>query len=152
MHPLEVSFKLNEDEGFQTTSENKDAVLFKNSISGKENHFSPTEMLLLSMGTCSSDDVVSILKKMRLDIESYDVTVYGERREEHPKTLKFVNITYIINGRIDPAKIKRAINLSLTKYCSVSIIVKNGGADLRYSLIVNGEKIEEKKIPEVVDE
>jgi len=149
---LEVSFKLDEEEGFQTISENKDVVLFKNSISGKERHYSPTEMLLLSMGTCSSDDVVSILKKMRSKMESYTVTVQGERREEHPKTLKFVNIIYDVKGKIDPEKIKRAINLSLTKYCSVSIIVKNGGADLRYSLILNGEKIEDRKVPEVVDE
>jgi putative redox protein len=149
---MEVTFKLDEVEGFQATTGNKDPVLFKNSISGKENHYSPTEMLLLSMGTCSSDDVVSILKKMRMNPESYNVTVYGERKDEHPRTLKFVNITYDLKGKVDPEKVKKAINLSLTKYCSVSIIVKQGGADLRYSLIVNGKKIEDQKKPESVDE
>jgi putative redox protein len=149
---MEVSFKLDEEQGFQATTENKDFIFFKNSISGKENHYSPTEMLLLAMGTCSSDDVVSILKKMRMNPESYNVTVYGERRDEHPKTLKFVNITYDIKGKVDPLKVKKAINLSLTKYCSVSIIVKQGGADLRYSLLVNGEKIEDQTRPESVDE
>jgi uncharacterized OsmC-like protein len=55
-------------------------------------------------------------------------------------------------GIVDPLKVKKAINLSLTKYCSVSIIVKQGGADLRYSLLVNGEKIEDHTRPESVDE
>lgn len=149
---MEVSFKLDAEQGFQATTKNKDTVFFKNSISGKENHYSPTEMLLLAMGTCSSDDVVSILKKMRMSPDSYNVTVYGERNNEHPKTLKFVNISYDIVGKVDPIKARKAINLSLTKYCSVSIIVKQGGADLRYSLTVNGEKIEDQAKPEPVDE
>ncbi|WP_393970752.1 OsmC family protein [Oxyplasma meridianum] len=149
---MEVSFKLDATQGFQTTTLDKDSIYFKNSISGQEKHYSPTEMLLLAMGTCSSDDVVSILKKMRINPDSYNVTVYGERNDEHPKILKFVNITYDINGKVDPLKVKKAINLSLTKYCSVSIIVNRGGADLRYTLIVNGEKIEDRVKPELVDE
>lgn len=146
---MKVSFLYDDSEGFVTDVQEKNTVTLKNSISNNMSHFSPTEHLLLAMGGCSSDDVVSILKKMKVNFDSFRCEISGERNEEHPKTLRFVDIHYFFTGDVDPDKARKAILLSLTKYCSVSIIVKRGGADLRYSLSINGKKIDSEKVPEV---
>lgn len=85
---------------------------------------------------------------MKADFAGFRCEVTGEREEEHPKVLKHVNIHYFLDGDINPDKARKAINLSLTKYCSVSIIVKRGGADLRYSLAINGKELDSDKLPE----
>lgn len=145
---MKVSFKYVENGGFQTDVPEKVTVTLKNTATGNNQNFSPTEHLLIAMGGCSSDDIVNILKKMKVPFDGFRCEVTAERRDEHPKTLEYVDIHYIFDGNISPEKARKAIHLSLTKYCSVSIIVKNGGADLRYSLTINGERIDSEKIPE----
>lgn len=144
---MKVSFKYVENGGFQTDVPEKVTVTLKNSVANNVQNFSPTEHLLLAMGGCSSDDMVSILKKMKVNFEGFRCEVTGERREEHPKTLTHVDIHYFLDGDVDPEKVRKAIRLSLTKYCSVSIIVKNGGADLRYSLSINGKNYDSNRVP-----
>lgn len=145
---MRISFKYVENGGFQTDVQDKVSVTLKNSIANNTQNFSPTEHLLIAMGGCSSDDIVNILKKMKMDFAGFRCEVTGDRGEEHPKVLKKVNIHYLLDGDIDADKARKAINLSLTKYCSVSIIVKRGGADLRYSLTINGKELDTDKLPE----
>ncbi len=54
----------------------------------------------------------------------------------------------MFEGEIDSDKVRKAINLSLTKYCSVSILAIRGGTDLRYSLTINGKDIDKEKKPD----
>ena len=145
---MKVSFKYVENGGFQSDTPGKVQVTLKNSIANNTENYSPTEHLLIAMGGCSSDDVVGILRKMKVDFSSFRCEVTGDRAEEHPKTLTHVNIHYILEGEVDPDKARKAIGLSLTKYCSVSIIVKRGGADLRYSLTINNEEIDTERVPD----
>lgn len=145
---MKVSFEFKETDGFVTDVPDKVQVTLKNSITNNVQNFSPTEHLLLAMGGCSGDDVVSILKKMKVNFKNFRCEITGERKEEHPKTLAFVDIHYFFDGDVEPEKARKAINLSLTKYCSVSLIVKYGGADLRYSLTINGKEIDHERIPE----
>ncbi len=145
---MKISFKYVDNGGFQTDVPEKVSITLKNSIANNTQNFSPTEHLLIAMGGCSSDDIVNILKKMKVDFTGFRCEVTGEREEEHPKTLKHVNIHYILEGEVSPEKARKAINLSLTKYCSVSIIVKKGGADLRYSLTINGKELDLDRLPE----
>lgn len=145
---MKVSFKYVDNGGFQTDVADKDKVTLKNSIANNTQNFSPNEHLLIAMGGCSSDDVVNILRKMKVDLTGFRCEVIGDREEEHPTTLKHVNIKYFLEGDIEPEKARKAINLSLTKYCSVSIIVRRGGADLRYSLTINGQELDFDKTPE----
>ncbi len=147
---MQVSFKFDEERGFVTDTPEKNPILLKNSLSNHTENFAPTELLLLAMGGCTSDDVLSILKKMRADFETYRCEVTAQRNEEHPRTVKRAVIHYIFTGNIDPDKARKAILLSLTKYCSVSIIVKRGGADVRYSLTINGNRIDNEVDPEAV--
>ena len=145
---MKVSFVYDEKDGFRTNVENKTDVILKNSISNNAKHFSPTEHLLLAMGGCSSDDILTILTKMKEPVSGFQCEISGERREENPKTLTHVNIHFIFREKINPVKARKAINLSLTKYCSVSIIVRQGGADLRYSLTIDGKNYDFDRLPE----
>lgn len=81
---------------------------------------SPVELLLLSAATCTATDIVMILQKQRVQLEALNVTVRGTRREEHPR--RYTAIAYHVSVRgtgVDETKARRAIDLSLEKYCSV---------------------------------
>jgi putative redox protein len=81
---------------------------------------SPIEMLLASLAGCTAMDVISILRKQRQQVTSYEVDIHGERRPEHPKSFTRIEIVHRFTGRdLDPAAITRAIDLSHTRYCSV---------------------------------
>ncbi|MBL6933380.1 MAG: OsmC family protein [Rhodospirillales bacterium] len=85
---------------------------------------SPMEMLLLGMGGCSSIDVVEILKKSRVDLVDCVVELEAERADEIPKVFTKIHAHYIVSGRgLKPAQVERAINLSVEKYCSASIML-----------------------------
>lgn len=80
----------------------------------------PMAMLLLAAGGCTGADVVSILRKMQVDLKRCDITVTGERAAEHPR--RYLNLHYrfrIEGAGADEAKARRAIDLSIEKYCSV---------------------------------
>jgi putative redox protein len=81
---------------------------------------SPVELLLLAAATCSAADVVSILEKQRVVLQSVDVVMQGTRREEHPRRYTALRLQFTIAGAgADEDKARRAIDLSLEKYCSV---------------------------------
>jgi len=80
----------------------------------------PMVTLLLAAAACTGSDVVLILKKMRVLFEELRINVSGVRREEEPRRYVSLHFEYRISGTsIDPEKARRAIDLSLEKYCSV---------------------------------
>lgn len=96
--------------------------------------FRPMQSLLASAGACSSIDVISILKKQR--IESYDltVTVEGERETGKDANLwKTVHLHFQFTGNVPKEKAQRAVELSVTKYCSVSKTLEAAGAAVTFS-------------------
>jgi len=85
----------------------------------------PKELLLMALAGCTSSDVVPILKKKRVPLQGYEVRVKGVEKEEHPKIFTEIHVEYIFYGDgINPADVERAIELSTTKYCSVSAILR----------------------------
>jgi len=81
---------------------------------------SPTETLLLSVAGCISIDVVHILRKMRCEIASDEMAAEGSRRLSPPQYYESIDLMIHLSGKgITPAKVDRAIDLSLNKYCSV---------------------------------
>jgi putative redox protein len=83
--------------------------------------FSPMELLLVSLASCTAMDVISILKKKRQDVTGFEVRANGLRAEEHPKVYTDITLEYVVRGHgVDPQAVERAIELSETKYCSVS--------------------------------
>ncbi len=80
----------------------------------------PMEMVLAALGSCSGSDVVEILQKKRQKIDRFSIHLSGERVEEYPRVFKRIQMKYIFHGKqIDRKAIEHAIELSLTKYCSV---------------------------------
>jgi putative redox protein len=81
---------------------------------------SPMELLLIGVGGCSGMDVISILEKKHQTVTAFEVLVHGDRAEEHPKVFTKINMEYVVTGHaLDPEAVKRAVELSETKYCSV---------------------------------
>ena len=81
---------------------------------------SPVELLLLASATCTSADVVSILEKMRVVLRSLEVAMTGTRREEYPRRFTAIHFQFSVSGEgADETKVRRAVDLSLEKYCSV---------------------------------
>lgn len=86
---------------------------------------SPLELLLISVGSCTAIDVISILEKKRQVITNYEVEVTGTRRNENPRSFTKMNIHHIVHGRsVSEKAVADAIELSDTKYCSVAATVK----------------------------
>ncbi|HEY5615803.1 MAG TPA: OsmC family protein [Bacteroidota bacterium] len=80
----------------------------------------PMELLLAALGSCSGGDIVEILRKKRQAVHRFTVQLSGERVEDHPRVYKSIHMIFVFHGRrIDPASVERAIELSMTKYCSV---------------------------------
>jgi len=90
-------------------------------IGGINGGFRPMQMLLAAAGGCSAIDVVGILKKQRQNPDDLKIEVTGERvNVKEYSEFKSINIHFILKGDLDEKKVARAIDLSLTKYCSVS--------------------------------
>lgn len=84
----------------------------------------PMDLVLMALGTCTATDVVSILKKKRQKLESLEVICSGERAAEPPKVWVKLEVLYRLRGVLDEAAVKRAIELSEQKYCSVSAMLQ----------------------------
>jgi putative redox protein len=84
----------------------------------------PMELVLMALGACTGTDVVSILKKKRQKLESLEVICSGERASEPPTVWIKLEILYRLRGVLDEAAVKRAIELSEQKYCSVSAMLQ----------------------------
>ncbi len=70
-------------------------------------------------------DVVSILKKMRVELKSLNVNVEGELSEEHPKRFTKMHVIYEMEGdNLPMEKLKKAVSLSEDRYCGVSAVYK----------------------------
>jgi len=81
---------------------------------------SPVQLLLLAAATCTASDIVIILRKQRIKLEALDISVRGTRREAQPR--RFTAIAFHVSVRGEGAeegKVRRAIDLSLEKYCTV---------------------------------
>ncbi len=85
----------------------------------------PKALMLASLGGCTAMDVISILKKMRVDVKDLNVIVEGDLTDEHPKHFYKMHVTYEVTGKDLPMdKIKKAVSLSEDRYCGVSAVYK----------------------------
>lgn len=97
---------------------------------------SPMELLLIAVGGCTGADVQSILEKKRQRITRYEIEVRGERRAEHPRIYTSIEIIHYLRGHdVDPKAVAHAIELSETKYCSVSAMLRESATiTMRYEI------------------
>jgi len=85
----------------------------------------PMEMVLLAMGSCAGSDIVSILDKKKVLLESFEINIDAERADSYPKIFTKIHLEYVLYGQqIKPNQVEQAINLSHNKYCSVMAMIK----------------------------
>ena len=115
--------RLDDDFLMQATNESGNSFQMDASeqIGGKGAAMRPMQVLLASMGGCSSIDVISILRKQRQPFTDIQVSLQGEREQGvEPSLFNNIQIHFKIFGDVDPAKAEVAVNLSMEKYCSVA--------------------------------
>ena len=101
-------------------------ITIDNTVESGGSASAPTskELVLFGLAGCTSADVVEILRKKRVPMTDYEVRVTAHERNEHPRIFTTVHVEYIVYGTgVKKEDVERAIELSTTKYCSVSAII-----------------------------
>jgi len=100
----------------------------------KQKGFGPKALLLSALAACSGIDIVEILQKMRMKFSDFEIETEADQTKEHPRVFKDITIIYKIKtDRANEEKVKKAINISLGKYCGVSAMLKKNSA-IHYKL------------------
>ena len=126
MAKQEVKVNWIENMAFKAEVNGHEIILDASEQVGGENRGArPKPLMLTALAGCTGMDVVSILKKMRVELEDFNVIVEGDLTEEHPKQYSKMNVIYEFKGKDLPLeKLKKAVSLSEERYCGVSALYK----------------------------
>jgi putative redox protein len=83
----------------------------------------PMELVIMGLAGCTGVDITSILEGMRQPLRALQVTAEYERADDHPRVFTRIALHYRLQGDLDPARVARAVALSMDKYCSVSAML-----------------------------
>jgi putative redox protein len=139
---MELSVKWNGDMAFSGVAPSGHEIKMDAAaeVGGQNTGPRPTELLLNAVAGCTGIDIISILKKMRLDVTGFHMDVKGDRADDHPKKFTHIHVHYALEGDLPEEKVVRAIRLSKDTYCSVSHSLS---AELTVSYSINGTKGEQ---------
>ncbi len=85
----------------------------------------PKELLLLSLAGCTGSDVIAILQKKKANLKGFEINITAEQQEEHPQVYTKIHLEFVFYGKnIQDKDVERAIELSQTKYCSVTVMLQ----------------------------
>jgi putative redox protein len=132
--------RISGDYGFEANDEYGHTVKMDSSPESGGQNFGvrPMQMLLMGLGGCSAIDVISILKKQRQEVLDYRMIINGDREANvEPSLWQNINIEFHLKGNIDEDKAKRAVELSLHKYCSVSATLEKAGATVTWQVFIH---------------
>jgi len=102
-------------------------------VGGHNSGLRPMELLLIGLGGCSGMDIVSILKKKKQDVTGLEINVKGKKAEDYPKKFTEITLEFVVKGKdISEDAVKRAIDLSMNRYCSVKATLE-GTAKIDFS-------------------
>lgn len=124
--------------GFIATDESGTLVQLDN-IGTQSPNFgvSPMQSLLMALAGCASIDVLMIFEKQRIIFNNYEVSVVGTKAKFNEFSLWIsIHLDFIITGNVDIDKAKRAVQLSIDKYCSVAETLRRAGATINYSVVI----------------
>jgi putative redox protein len=108
----------------------------KEEFGGQDKGPRPKALMMLALAGCTGMDVVSILEKMRVSVDDFNVRIESELNDEHPKFYKKMHIIYEFKGKnLDLEKLKKAVEMSQEKYCGVSANYKKA-MDVTYEIKV----------------
>ena len=106
-------------------------------IGGHNSGARPMELLLMGLGGCSAIDIVSILRKQKIEIDKFKISIDAEREKDAtPSIFTDINIHFRLTGDLDKEKVERAVSLSMEKYCSAAAVIGKT-AKINYSVSVN---------------
>jgi putative redox protein len=101
----------------------------------------PKELILMALGGCTGSDVVAILRKKRIPVDAFEVRLEADVQEQHPQVFTRIHVEFVFYGEgIDPRDVERAIELSTTKYCSVSAMLR-ASVNLTHSYRIEPSKM-----------
>src|SRR5512135_705871 len=110
-------------------------IVYGNSIEAGE--LSPMETVTVSLAACSAMDVISIAEKKRQVITRYEIRVEALQRDEYPQVLTRADVIHTVEGpAVEEAAIRRAIELSATKYCPVNAMLSAGETEVHHRYVV----------------
>ena len=138
MNTVELT-RVHGDYGFEVKDAYGQSVRIDNSPEHGGDNFGvrPMQLLLMGLAGCSGMDVISILKKQKQTVTDYKTIVHGEREhDKEPSLWKHIELEFIIYGDVDESKAQRAVELSVTKYCSVAATLMKAGAEIKWSVKV----------------
>lgn len=98
----------------------------------------PKQLMLSALIGCTGIDVMSILKKMKVDLDGFDIEVSADNTEDHPKVYENIFIKYVFIGKNledHRDKIEKAVSLSKNKYCGVSAMLEKA-SEINYEVII----------------
>jgi len=121
-----VNIKWLEDMAFEAdVNGHKIKIDADEKVGGKDRGPRPKPLMLLALAGCTGMDVISILRKMRVEVDNFDVEVVANNTDEHPKHYDEMKVIYKFWGKDLPKeKIEKAVNLSEERYCGVSYVYK----------------------------
>ncbi len=103
---------------------------------------SAMELVAMASASCTASDVLSILQKKQQQVTNFEVRVTAPRAENHPKVFTEIELEYVVTGHnIDPKAVERAIELSLTKYCSVNTMLEKAATIKHSYRIIEAEAV-----------
>ncbi len=106
------------------------------SVGGDDSGARPKKLLLAGLAGCTGMDVVSILDKMKVSFDSFEIITDAVQTEDHPKVYEKITVTYVFSGKDLPEdKLRRAIELSQDKYCGVSAMLRKS-SELDWKLVI----------------
>lgn len=98
----------------------------------------PKALLLSALGACSGIDVVSILAKMRVELDGFELRLSAPQTEEHPRVFTGIHVQYVFKGKDLPLdKLERAVQLSQERYCGVSAMLAQA-CPITHEILVEG--------------
>ena len=94
-------------------------------IGGHNRGMRPMQMVLSALGSCSAIDVIHLLRKQRQQLDDIQLIITAEReKDKSPSLFTDIHIHYRLHGTMDDKKVKRAVDLSMEKLCSVKLLLE----------------------------
>lgn len=126
MAKQEINVKWLDNMAFEAEVNGHKVILDADSeVGGANRGPRPKPFMLVALAGCTGMDVVSILKKMKVEFADFNVRVQGDLTEEHPKHFQGMHVIYEFTGKDLPfEKLQKAVSLSEEKYCGVSAVYK----------------------------
>lgn len=120
-------FKVENEDGLTCTMDASEA------IGGKKKGMRPMELLASSLAGCASIDITRMLSKKRIPTNQFLIAIEAKRSDSLPSPFEWIQLNIQVDEEIDKEQVKKVVDLTLEKYCSVSASLNNT-ISIRYSI------------------